>query len=146
MRLRVAISVDHTTPATSAATATCQGRATPAHASSATEADAKQVATCPHSSTCLRFTASVITPAKAPSRNIGIVRAAETIATSSPDPVISRVNSAADSTSNQRIVLTHPPIAHRRTNTAEASRARTPPDEARTVTATLRPPSWRPFG
>ncbi len=45
---------------------------------------------------------------------MGNVRAAETIATARPDPVVSSVKSAADNTSNQRIVLTQPPIAHRR--------------------------------
>ena len=140
MRRRVAISVDHTTPATSAATATCHGRATPAHASSATDADAEHVSTWPYNSTCLRFTASVTTPENAPSRNIGMVRAAETSATAKPDPVMSRVNSAADSTSNQRIVLTQPPIDQRRRNAAEESRARSPLVDTTTVTAVV-PPS-----
>ena len=146
MRRRVAISVDHTTPATKAATATCQGRATPAHASNAMDAEAPHVKTCPYSKTCLRFTDSVTTPENAPSRNIGIVRAAETIATSSPEPVISKVNKAADSTSNQRIVLTQPPIDQRRRNAGEESRARSPLEDARTVTAPFGPaPSEDPI-
>ena len=69
---------------------------------------------CPTSKIRLRSPASDITPAKAPSSSIGKVRAAETTATASPDPVASSVNSAAHSTSNERIVLTQPPIAQRR--------------------------------
>ena len=126
MRRRVAISVDHTIPATTAATPTCSGRATPQPASTATVAEAAAETSWPITSTCLRFTASDITPAKAPSSSIGMVRAAVTSATAKPDPVTSSVNSAAASTSNQRIALTQPPIAHRRMNDGAASSARTP--------------------
>ena len=87
MRRRVAISVDHTVPATSAAAATCHGRARPRQPSTATVAEAQAVTICPATNTCLRFTASDITPEKAPSRNIGMVRAAVTIATARPEPV-----------------------------------------------------------
>ena len=96
MRRRVAISVDHTVPATIAATATCHGRATPRQASNATVAEAQAVMICPITSTCLRLSASDITPAKAPSRNIGMVRAAVTSATAKPDPVTSSVKSASN--------------------------------------------------
>ena len=114
IRRRVDISVDHTVPASSAATATCHGRATPHTASTAIVAEPSPDTICPISTMLLRFTASDITPAKAPSRSIGIVRAAETTATARPEPVASSVNSAAASTSNQRIVLTQPPIAQSR--------------------------------
>ena len=40
--------------------------------------------------TYLRLTDSVTTPEKAPNSNIGMVRAAETIATARPEPVTSR--------------------------------------------------------
>src|SRR6201999_3383651 len=88
--------------------------------------DDRHASICPKTITCLRFTASVATPEKAPSRNIGMVRAADTTATAKPDPVTSRVNSAAASTSNQRIVLTQPPIDQSRRNAAEESSVRSP--------------------
>src|ERR1700733_11192722 len=126
MRRRVDISVDQTVPDTNAATPTCHGFARPKPASTAIVAEANPATIWPISTTRLRFTASDITPAKAPSSSIGMVRAADTTATARPDPVASSVNSAAVSTSNQRIVLTQPPIAHRRTNVGEDTSARTP--------------------
>jgi hypothetical protein len=141
MRRRVAISVDHTTPATNAATATCHGSATPANASSATDAEARHVTACPHTSTTLRSTASVTTPENAPSSNIGMVRAADTTATANPDPVTSNVNSAAANTSNQRIVFTHPPIAQSRRNARDPTSACSPFGINTTVTAEQRPPA-----
>ena len=98
----------------------------PIVASTATAADASPDTIWPISRTRLRSTASDITPAKAPSSSMGNVRAAETTATARPDPVASSVKSAADSTSNQRIVLTQPPIAHRRRKVAEDRSAEMP--------------------
>ncbi len=47
-------------------------------------------------------------------------------ATQKPDPVTSSVNSAADSTSNHRIVLTQLPIDQSRRNAADESSVRSP--------------------
>ena len=127
MRRRVAISVDQTTPVMAAATARCQGRTTPLQAKMAMLPDDRPAMICPVSNTCLRFSDSLITPEKAPSSNIGMVRADDTKATSRPEPVTSKVNSAADSSSNHRMVFTQPPIAHRRRNDGAAIRARRPP-------------------
>ena len=56
---------------------------------------------------------------------------------------MSRVNSAAASTSNQRMALTQPPIDHRRRNAGEASRAR---NEGLGVAAAARADRVRPAG
>src|SRR5579871_4865450 len=126
MRRRVDSSVDQTVPATNAATARCHGRAAPNTPSNATVADAADVTNWPTTIRRLRFTASAITPAKAPSTSIGMVRAADTTATARPEPVMSSVNNAAASTSNQRIALTQPPMAQSRMKVRDANSARTP--------------------
>ncbi len=110
----------------------------------ATVADAAAVMNWPITNTRLRSTASAITPAKAPRNSIGNVRAAVTTATARPDPVMSKVNSAAASTSNQRIALTQPPIDQRRMKLGEDSNPRRPPLPAATIG---RFPSYgRPYG
>ena len=114
MRRRVDISVDQIVPETSAAIATCHGRARPSMASSTTVAEAAAATHWPMTMTRLRSTASAITPAKAPRISIGMVRAAVTAATAKSEPVASSVKKAAASTSNQRMALTQPPIAQRR--------------------------------
>jgi hypothetical protein len=51
------------------------------------------------------------------------------------------VNNAADSTSNQRIVLTQPPIDQSRRNAGEEISARSPLFDRTTLTTEGKPPS-----
>src|SRR5471030_784432 len=106
---RTGISVAYTTPLMRAATPKCHGRSTPHRPRALTEKEVIPVRTSPTTTRRLRFAASDSTPMNTPVNSSGKLRAAETIATASPEPVARNVKRPAASTSSQSIAFATPP-------------------------------------
>jgi len=109
---RAGISVAYTMPLTKAAAPKCQGESKPRRPRTHITAELIEVISSPATTIRFLFIASDRTPMNAPVSKSGRLRAADTIATASPDFVTCKVNSPAASISSHNVVFASAPATH----------------------------------